>query len=112
MLPTLDQFDFHHRVTQLAGPTLVMFSSPDCGACRHLRRELLDVRARRPAWWLFEIDAQRDAALTREFEVFHLPALFLFSDGEFHRPLHAEARAQAIIDATESALAAPAEEAP
>lgn len=111
-LATLDQFDFHQRLSELAGTALVMFSSPDCGGCRHLRRVLTEVRRLQPGWRIFEVDAQRDQALTHEFEVFHLPTVFLFNNGQFHCELQAEARPTRIVEATRLALAAPAQEAP
>lgn len=111
-LPTLDQFEFHSRLGASSGPALVMFTSPDCGGCRHLRGVLLEVRRQHPEWGYFEVDAQRDQALSNEFEVFHLPTVFLFSAGQFHCRLDAEARPSAIIAATHAALQQPAEEAP
>jgi thioredoxin-like negative regulator of GroEL len=111
-LPQLNQFDFHQRLADLPGATLVMFSSPDCGGCRHLRQVLGSVRRARPQWRVFEVDAQRDLALAHEFEIFHLPALFLFNDGEFHCELHTLAQETAIIEATRAALARPAEDPP
>ena len=111
-LPRLDQFDFHHRMEALTGTSLVMFSSPDCGGCRYLRQVLRAVRRRRPDWRVFEVDAQRDQALTHEFEVFHLPTLFLFHNGAYHCELQAEANPTDIVAATQEALNRVAEEAP
>ena len=96
----------------MTGTALVMFTSPDCGGCRHLRQVLHEVRRRVPDWQVFEVDAQRDPALANEFEVFHLPTIFLFQNGLFHRQLETEARTEAIISATRSALRQPAWEAP
>ncbi|MDJ0738199.1 MAG: thioredoxin family protein [Gammaproteobacteria bacterium] len=110
--PTLSQFDFHARLEALTGAALVMFSGAGCGACRHLRRVFAEVHRQRPDWGLFEIDAGRDQALCNEFEVFHLPTVFLFSDGRFHCQLEAEARPSAIIAATVAALQQAADEAP
>ena len=111
-LPALTQFDFHGRLAELSGPSLVMFSSPGCGGCRHLRRVMHEVCGLEPDWHVFEVDAQRDQALTNEFEVFHLPTVFLFNDGEFHCELQAEARPTAIVEAAREALRRPAGEAP
>jgi len=110
-LPKLDQFEFHAALADMTGPTLIMFTSPDCGSCRHLRRVLEEVNVREPGWQVFEVDAQRDPALANEFEVFHLPTIFLFNKGEFHSQLEA-AGTVAIISATRSALLEPAGEAP
>jgi thioredoxin-like negative regulator of GroEL len=112
MLQSLDQFDFHRRLDAPGSTALVVFSAPACGSCRHLRGVLAEVGRRRPEWRLFEVDVQRDQALANEFEVFHLPTLFVYSAAGFHCRLDSEARPDAIIAATERALAAPAEEAP
>lgn len=112
-MPTpLDQFEFHQRLADTDGAALVMFGSVGCGSCRHLGQVISEVQRRRPDWAYFEVDAQQDAALISEFEVFHLPTLFLFSGGEFHCELRAEARPAAIVDAVEHALREPREEAP
>lgn len=108
----LSQFDFHARLADSAGPALILFTAAGCGSCRHLRGVLREVRRREPAWRIYEVDAQRDAALTNEFEVFHLPTVFLFNDGNFHCQLQAEAGPSAIISATRSALQRAPQEAP
>jgi thioredoxin-like negative regulator of GroEL len=111
-LTPLDQFDFHRRLETLQGPGLVMFGSPGCGGCRHLRRVLLAVQEICPDWHCFEVDVQRDPGLAQAFEVFHLPSLFLFHAGRFHCELKAEAGTRAIVRATRAALRLPAEEEP
>jgi len=111
-LPKLSQFDFHARMADFQGATLVAFTSPGCGACRHLRLVLQQLRRDEPGWRIFEIDAQREQALTNEFEVFDLPTIFLFSGGQYHCQLRAEARPDSIVSATHAALQQPAEEAP
>jgi thioredoxin 1 len=111
-LPALSQFDFHSRMADFRGATLVAFTSPGCGACRHLRLVLQQLRREEPDWRVFEVDAQREQALTNEFEVFHLPTIFLFLDGQYHCQLRAEARPGSILSATHAALQQPAEEAP
>ncbi len=111
-IPFLDQFDFHARLAELQGITIVAFTSISCGSCRHLHRVLLEVKSAQPTWHLFEVDAARDQALTNEFQVFHLPTIFLFINGSFHHQLQAEARSASIIEAVQAARAQPAEEAP
>jgi thioredoxin 1 len=109
---TLDQFNYHHILAQTPGVSLVYFTSPACGACRHLKAIFEHQPQEFGQLNLFEVDAQREMALTHEFGVFHLPALFLYNEGEFHAEIHAEALPSAIIAAIETALAAPAQEAP
>lgn len=108
----LSQFDFHPILTATPGISLVMFGSADCGSCRHLKKAFSDLAMLAPTLHLFEVDAQRDTALVHEFEVFHLPSLFLFKDGHFHCALHSPASAAALRLHIAQALIAPAQEAP
>lgn len=108
----LDQFDFHSVIGATRGPALVIFTAPACGSCRHWKRLLSEYGSHHSGLSLFEVDAARDLALVREFEVFHLPALFLFNDGEYHCALEAQARPHDLAQALDIALSRPAEEAP
>lgn len=108
----LTQFDFHHALAEAEGVSLIYFTAPGCGACRQIRQVFETHPAEFARFNLFEVDAQQDMALTREFEVFHLPALFLFKDGHYHAPIHAEPLASHLIRAVEVALASAPEEAP
>ena len=111
-LQQLDQFDFHQRMADMTGTTLIMFTSPDCGSCRHLRRVLVEVCSLEPGWQVFEVDVQRDPGLGNEFEVFHLPTIFLFHNGLFHCQLEAQASTASIISTARNALRQPAAESP
>ena len=107
----LDQFRFHHELEDTPGLALVFFTGSHCGACKVLRRVLAGYVADADIG-VFEVDAERDLALAREFGVFHLPSMFLYVDGQYHCELQAEARAPAIAAAIDAALKRPAEEAP
>lgn len=111
-LATLDQFGFHHTLAATPGVSLVIFTAPSCGSCRRWRSLLADYQAVHTGLSVFEVDAQRDLALTREFGVFHMPALFLFVDGRYHRPLQAAASADGLTAAIQETLALPALDAP
>jgi len=112
MLPQLDQFNLHHRIAENKSPTVVLFTSGACSSCRHFKRILEQVTHRHPEWLAFEVDAQRDMALTREFEVFHLPAAFLFHRGIFHCELSCEASVAAVEAAITRALQQAPQDAP
>lgn len=107
----LSEFDFHPRLSASPGVAVVMFAGPDCGACKRLERQL-------PAWLggraghLYKVDAQKSMGLARAFEVFHLPALFVFVDGRYHAPLSAEAAPAPMRAALERLLREPAREEP
>lgn len=111
-LERLEQFDFHHRLAETAGLALVVFTGPACGACRRLKAELAERGDALPPLQLFEVDAQQDMGLVEEFGVFHLPALFLFRDGHYHREIQAPPVATELRRAIEAALAQPPAEAP
>lgn len=106
----LDSSGYHHRLAQTAGAAVVCFSSPDCGTCRTVERLL--PAALPEGTHLFKIDAQRDTALARAFEIFHLPTLLLYRDGRFHAWLEAEVTPAAMRHALVQALARPAQEEP
>jgi thioredoxin 1 len=103
-LTLLDQFDFHHRISDTRGTALVIFTGPACGCCIAWKRLLHDYATRASGTRVFEVDAERDLALAREFDVFHLPTIFLFRDGEFHGELQCEAGLAAVQSAIRSLL--------
>jgi len=108
----LDQFGFHATLAEISGPALVFFSAASCASCRHWKQLLKTYSAEPGASPVFEVDAGEDQALAREFELFHLPALFLFVDGEYHRPIDCAASLPVLRAAIAEALALPAMEAP
>ncbi|MGB5254156.1 MAG: thioredoxin [Sedimenticolaceae bacterium] len=111
-LDSLSQFDFDHRLADSTGAALVIFTSPDRGSCRKLRQVMQRVKTAQPGWQLFGVEAQRDLALTCEFEVFHLQAVFLFLGGQFQCQLKTEAHRGAVTSAVLDALQQAAREAP
>ncbi len=100
----LDQFDFHHRIAETKGPALVIFTAPGCSACRAWKRLLRDSVTHFAQMPVFEVDVERDLALAREFDVFHLPALFLFHDGAFHGEIRCRAAVEAVLTEIRSLL--------
>ena len=109
-LRLLDQFNFHHTLESAPGVSLVVFTGPDCGACKTLKQVLGDSRFAELN--LFEVNAEDEMGLTDEYNVFHLPAMFLFTDGRFHCELQAEVEPSRLRAAIDAALGGPAGEAP
>lgn len=107
----LHEGDFHRHIEKLPGHTLLLFSQPGCAACRR-------AEARLPEWLVgavqqyVKVDAQEQAALAREFEVFHLPALHLYLDGRYHAPVLCPLAEAAVRTAVGQVIADPAVEAP
>ena len=108
----LDELEFHHVVESLAGHTVVVFTGAGCGACRALKRALAQLLGQHADVRVFEVDAQQNMALTRELQVFHLPAMFLFVEGRFHCELHSQAHPSHLRAALVQALASPPQEPP
>lgn len=111
-IETINALDFHQRVEGQQGPLLLIFTGPGCGACRHLKRVLEEDHLYLSGLRVWELDVERDHGLVEEFEVFHLPSMFLFLKGRYHCRLHSEPRAAKLREAIDSALDCPPEEAP
>lgn len=107
---SLRAHDYHHRLAATPGLGLVLFSSPECGTCRRIEALLPDAAPAHAR--LYKVDVQRDAALARAFDIFHLPDLFLYRDGHFHARLDSVVTPVALGRAIDAALAAPAQEEP
>jgi len=108
---TLNAFEFHHVLAEQAGISIVMFTGKACSSCRAWKQLLLDYQLKHNIT-LYEIDAERDMALTNEFDVFHLPALFIYKDGLYHSELQCQARMHELEQAIENYLSADAMEMP
>ncbi len=111
--PLLEPVDDHDVFQRLAtaGDALLVITSPFCGACRAMLRAL----ERLPPGTVdraFIADAGDSSGLVADLEVFHLPALFLFRDGDFHRPIEAPPQVSALVRALAEARAAPPVPAP
>jgi thiol-disulfide isomerase/thioredoxin len=107
----LSEFDFHHTLMAQQGVALVLFGQPGCGACRVAKQRLPELLPAEVAT-LFEVDVAQSTALANEFELFHLPALVLYRDGEFHAWLDAPLERAALSATVEQALNEPAQETP
>lgn len=108
----LDDATFYTTLQETDGRSLVIFSSPGCASCRAWKTILLDFLQDHAGITIFEVDAHESMALVSEYEVFHMPALFLFQNGEYHSSLQCEANLRILESAIEAAFAAPAEEEP
>lgn len=111
-LQVLNDTDFYRVIQATQGVSLVFFTSEGCSSCRYWKALLGQLADKRPALHVIEIDAQHSMGLTREYEVFHLPALFVFVNGEYHAPLQCEAKLATVEHNLDAVLAAPAQEAP
>ena len=95
-METVSELGFWQRMAGTQGLILLFFTSAGCHSCRIWRRLLADYEATREDLQVWEVDAGIDMGIPQEFGVYHLPALFLFRDGRYQRPLQVEARAHAL----------------
>lgn len=108
----LEQFEFHHTLEKTPGVSIVFFSSQECLSCRYWEQQLEQYIKQHVDINVFKIDAGQDQALVEEFGVFHLPALFLYKDGQYHSPLQCEADLAELEKAIQHSLQQPAQETP
>ena len=111
-IQTLTELEFYSTLADSVGPSIVFFTKSGCSSCRLWQRLLSELLQEQKDLQVYEVDAEQNMGLTHEYELFHLPALFLFVNGEFHCELQTEARLSNLLAAIDVALAAPAEEAP
>ncbi len=108
----LNDHEFYSILAETTGPSIVFFTKPGCSSCRLWKRLLGELLQQRDDIHVFQVDAEQNMALSHEYELFHLPALFLFVDGEFHCELQSEAHLAHLQAALKDALSSPPEEAP
>ncbi len=108
----LDDLNFHHVLAETPGVALVFFTAPNCGACRSLKLALEKYLQDYEPLPVFEVDAVHNGGLVSALEVFHLPALFLYKEGHYHRELKCEASPARIDAAIRQARDLPPEEEP
>jgi thioredoxin 1 len=106
----INQYGFYHQLASVNGAALILFTAPACAACRRLRLIITDPLFDDLA--CFSVDAVEEAGLVAEFEVFHLPAIFLWHNGDYHAAIHAELTPHALRTAIDDALQRPPEPPP
>lgn len=106
----LTDFDSDHRLLELPGLSLLVFTSTGCASCRWARRHLpeLHLSVARIAW----VDAGENGGLVQRYGVFHLPALFLVRDGAFLGALSSRLNTAGLEQAIAAALCNEPEELP
>jgi thioredoxin 1 len=107
----LAEGDFHARLAASSGLAVVLFSAPHCGACRSWKQMLPAVLADQASVF-FEVDVGEATGVARYFDIFHLPTVYLYRDGQFHAELQCEARPDSIRLAVRDLLSAAAQDEP
>ncbi|MDH0744775.1 thioredoxin family protein [Pseudomonas sp. GD03842] len=98
----LTDFDVDQQLLALPGTSLLIFTSVGCSNCRWARQRLPELAL--PVERLCWIDAEENGGAVQRYGVFHLPALFVVRDGEFHGALRSELSVGAISQGLTHAL--------
>ncbi|WP_047337474.1 MULTISPECIES: thioredoxin family protein [Pseudomonas] len=98
----LTDFDIDQQLLGLGGVSLVVFTSVGCSSCRWARARLpeLELPIDRLCW----VDAGDNGGAVERYQVFHLPALFVVRDGEFHGALQSRLTQQDLSESLRLAL--------
>jgi len=112
MLIPVNDANFYTTLQDSSGIAIVFFTSAGCNSCRYWKALLEQLAVKRTGLQIFEVDAEQSMGLAREYEVFHLPALFVFVNGQYHAPLQCEASLETIDHTLDGLLVTPAREAP
>ena len=108
----LDDENFYTQLANTPGLSVAFFSSHGCASCRRWKELFREFLAQYDDVQIFAVDAQASMALTRAYEVFHLPSLFLFIDGQYHRPLQPHASVESLRETIDQAMTLHAEDEP
>ena len=108
----LDDENFYAQLENTHGLSVIFFSSQGCASCRRWKELLREFLTRYNDVQIFAVDAQASMALTRAYEVFHLPSLFLYIDGHYHRALQPHASVADLREAIDQAIVLHAEDGP
>jgi hypothetical protein len=108
----VSELGFWQRMAGQKGWIILFFSSAGCHSCKIWRRLLSEWEQRRSDLQVWEADAGIEMGLAQEFDVYHLPALFVFRDGRYQRPMQVEARLSAFDPWLAAQADLPPEEAP
>ena len=104
--------NFYDTLHASRGAALVIFTSAGCASCRAWKEVLKEYVSINSDIVVYEVDAHESMALANEYEIFHLPALFLLKDGAFHCAVNCEANQDRLEQAIIRALQGPAQEEP
>ena len=111
-IQNLDDENFYRYLEASRGLCVVVFSSHGCASCRRWQELLREFLMQYDDVQVCAVDAQASMALTRAYEVFHLPSLFLFIDGQYHRAMQPQASITSLRAAIDEAVLLHAEDEP
>lgn len=61
---------------------LLYFSGSNCGVCKIIKPQIVELIKKYPNIYLFEIETEKHADISAQYDIFTLPSLILFIDGK------------------------------
>lgn len=105
MIRNVTDADFDRTVERAGMPVLVEFWQPGCGGCRALLGELEKVQAETAGRLLVvKMNVQENFQIPAELEISSLPALALYTKGQFARFIGGLGKKDAILNQLASEL--------
>ena len=74
--------NFQEEVLQSDKPVLLDFWAPWCGPCRMVLPLLDEIAAERPDVKVVKVNVDEEGELANQYEVFSVPTLMVFKNGE------------------------------
>ncbi|MDH5546537.1 MAG: thioredoxin family protein [Gammaproteobacteria bacterium] len=108
----LDQFTFHHILSEAPGTSVILFWKKSCSSCAYWRKLLLEFQQQNRNIRLFDVDVELDPGLAEEHEIFHLPAIYVYRDGDYYGEVQCEAHLGNLQECLNRALSQPPQEMP
>jgi len=98
----LTDLNIDQQLLGLPGTSLLVFTSVGCSSCRWARQQLpgWNLPVDRVCW----IDAGDNGGAVERYQIFHLPALFVVCEGQFHGQLQTRLTARDLTEAINQAL--------
>ena len=109
-LKSLSYFDYYQILDHRQEPSLVCFTKPSCGGCRRLKKILNETPLKIPGLQCFDVLVEDSYGLVEEFEIFHLPTMLLYVQGQYHCEVNSRLTRHDLEEAITLALQRPAEE--
>ena len=110
-IQSLSYFDYYQILDHRKEPSLVCFTKPSCGGCRRLKKILSEAPLQIPGLQCFIVSVEDSYGLVEEFEIFHLPTMLLYSQGQFHCEVNSRLTRHDLEEAIKLALQRPSDEA-
>jgi len=106
----LTDLNIDQQLLGLPGASLLVFTSVGCSSCRWARQQLpgWNLPVDRVCW----VDAGHNGGAVERYQIFHLPALFVVREGQFHGQLQTRLTAVDLTDAINQAFTRSPEDLP